>query len=116
MVEEEEEESFDNSHIGYDYADQEDLFKELSLRRYSQMRITPSIRLFGYGLICSSIAFGVIFLYAILVAKLMPDTGYKILDWVKSDRYFCYLIPLAILPTYAIIYLNWLSITHFVRN
>jgi hypothetical protein len=37
-------------------------------------------------------------------------------DFIKYDEYFCYLLPLSILPTYLILYLNWLAMRHFEQN
>ena len=57
-----------------------------------------------------------LFLYAILLSKLMPDTGIGLLDHVKHDQYFCYLLPLSVLPTYLFVYVNWLSLAYFQHN
>ena len=61
-------------------------------------------------------AFGAIFLYTAIISKLLPDTGYFVIDFIKHDYYFCYLIPLSIVPTYAVVYLNWLAMRHFEQN
>lgn len=98
--------------------DQELLFfKELGLRRYHRIQInTTKSKWIGSLLLIFSISFGLIFIYAAIISKLLPETGIGILDAIKNDEYFCYLIPLSIIPTYAVIYLNWVAITHFTHN
>lgn len=93
------------------------LFRELGLRRQpSRFHFTSKTKWFGYLLLIGSLLFGFIFFYAAIFSKLLPDTGIYVLDVIKYDYYFCYLIPLSIIPTYAVIYLNWLSMNHFVQN
>lgn len=77
----------------------------------------------GRALFCYSIAIialsavlGSCLLYAALLSKLLPRTGNVFLDAVKDDQYYCYFVPLAILPTYLVLYLNWLSLTYFINN
>ena len=93
------------------------LFKELGLRRYHRIQINGTkSKWIGSMILVFSISFGLIFLYSAIISKLLPDTGIEILDVIKNDYYFCYLIPLSIVPTYAVIYLNWVAITHFTQN
>jgi len=54
--------------------------------------------------------------YAGVISKFLPDTGIILLDDIKYDYYYCYLVPLTILPTYMVIYLNWLSMKFFEFN
>ena len=62
------------------------------------------------------VIFGILFLYVAIISKFIHDTHIQILDIIKKDTYFCYLIPLMILPTYAVIYLRWLAMTFFQYN
>ena len=62
------------------------------------------------------IFFGVSFVYAAFISKFMPDTGVLILDFIKEDFYFCYLFPLLLLPTYIVVYINWLAMKFFKNN
>ena len=68
------------------------------------------------ALIALSSLSGITFLYAALVSKMLPYSGYSFLDAIKNDEFFCYFIPLSILPTYLVIYLVWLSMTFFENN
>jgi hypothetical protein len=66
-----------------------------------------------YFAIISLTMLGLAYLYSAIISKVMPDTGFVILDAIKYDYYFCYLIPLMILPTVIVVYLKWLSMSLF---
>jgi H+/Cl- antiporter ClcA len=70
----------------------------------------------GYVLFIFTIVSFVVFLYATIISKLLPDTNYKILIWIKYDHYYCWLIPTTIPVTYLFIYLNWMSLKFFRHN
>lgn len=91
-------------------------FQSLGLRHFGRLAPPKNIDYYGYATTCFFATIGIIYLYTALVSKLLPDTGYFILDFFKHDFYFCYLIPLSIIPTYAVIYLNWLAMRHFEQN
>ena len=94
-----------------------DLLRELGLRRQStRLHFTGRSKWIGYLLMGSSFFFGFLFFYAGFLSKIFPYTQIYILDQIKDDYYFCYLIPLSIIPTYMVLYLNWLSRVHFVQN
>ena len=71
---------------------------------------------FGYFLLAVLIIFCVGALYAIVLSKLMPDTGHWLLDAIKHDHYYCYLGPACIPATVIFIYFNWLSLKFFRLN
>jgi hypothetical protein len=97
--------------------DHELVFKKLGLRRYHRIQINAGkTKWIGYVLLISSIGFGLLLFYAIILSKLLPETGIYALDAIKHDEYFCFLIPLAVVPTYIVIYLNWVAMTHFIQN
>jgi hypothetical protein len=48
-----------------------------------------------------------------VVAKFMPETGYPLLDFFRHDEYYCYVVPLTILPSLIALYLNWVSIEFY---
>ena len=91
------------------------LFENLGLRHFGKMSMQPNLYI-AYSLIFVSIFFGVFFVYAAFISKLMPDTGIFLLDFVKGDFYFCYLFPLLLLPTYIVVYINWLAMKFFKNN
>ena len=91
------------------------LFENLGLRHFGKMSLQPNLCV-AYTLIFVSIFFGVSFVYAAFISKLMPDTGVLVLDAIKGDFYFCYLFPLLLLPTYIVVYINWLAMKFFKNN
>src|SRR5262245_27809057 len=95
---------------------QDRLFSEIQLKPNPRPQIKSNSQVVGYGLLVIALGFGFLFLYGVLFSKLMPVTGISVLDAIRNDYYFCYLIPLSIVPTFAVIYLNWLAISHFVQN
>ena len=54
--------------------------------------------------------------YAVLIAKLLPPTGVRLLDAVKWDSRLCLLVPLAVPTALAGVYLNWLAFKFFKNN
>lgn len=96
----------------------DEFIKLLGIRNTLKMKLPfNSVELYGYFMVVGFATFGLIFLYAAIVSKMLPEfDNYPILNAIRNDYYFCYLIPLSILPTYSIIYLNWLSMRHFEQN
>jgi hypothetical protein len=94
----------------------EDFIKLLKIRNNSKITLHPNIHLYGYFMVFAFSALGICFIYGAFISKLLPESQYSILKVIKDDYYFCYLFPLAILPTCLIIYFNWLAFTHFVHN
>lgn len=92
-------------------------FNKLGLRHIHSIRgpLMKNIYL-ANNIISLSILLGLLFIYSAFLSKLLPDTGYWILDSMKHDCYYCYLIPLLLLPTYIIIWLNWISSQIFEHN
>jgi len=56
------------------------------------------------------------FVYCAFVSKLLPETGHWLLDSIRNDYYYCYLVPLTVVPTFIVVYLNWLSMRFFENN
>mmetsp|Transcript_13707 Transcript_13707/g.30223 ORF Transcript_13707/g.30223 Transcript_13707/m.30223 type:complete len:119 (-) Transcript_13707:1985-2341(-) len=94
----------------------EENFKSLGLRHLGRIALPPNLDYYGYLITAYFATLGVVFAYTAFVSKLLPDSGNFVVDFIKYDEYFCYLVPLSILPTYAIIYLNWLAMRHFEQN
>eukprot|EP01039_Chlorochromonas_danica_P004956 gene4956-5439_t len=95
---------------------QEDLFKELRIRSLGPVQLSASLQVKGWLLAACSLAFALAFLYASILSKMLPYSGLRLLDAIKDDQYFCFLVPLLVLPTGLIIYLNWLAMSHFQQN
>lgn len=94
----------------------EALFHKLGLRHFGRLQHSSKSKYYGYAIISFSIFIGVFFLYAAVISKCLPDSGIYFLDVVKHDKYFCYLVPLTVLPTILARYINWLAKQHFEQN
>ncbi len=70
----------------------------------------------GYVLLAVSVLFFVVSMYTLIASKLMPDTGHFVLDAIKHDRYYSFLVPLTLVATLVTVYLNWLSLKFFRHN
>lgn len=95
----------------------ERLFQSLGLRHLGRkIKIKSSLK--HYILFVASIVFFLLYVYAAFISKALPDsyTDNWILDAIRRDSYICYLIPLMILPTFMVIYLNWLAMKFFESN
>jgi hypothetical protein len=90
-------------------------FENLGLRHFDKMPLQPNLCV-AYGILIASLFFGVIFIYSAFLSKLIPDTGIFVIDFMKNDYYFCYLLPLMLLPTYIVVYINWLAMKFFKNN
>ena len=95
----------------------EQRFAQLGIRHVGRLRINPNhLLICGYGLVILFSLLGVVFCYTAFISKLLSDSGNLVIDMIKHDYYFCYLFPLLTLPTYAVVYLNWLAFMHFEQN
>jgi len=55
-------------------------------------------------------------MYAMVVSKFMPETGNKLLDWIRDDDYYCILIPSTLVATVYTVTANWLGLKIFRHN
>jgi len=73
--------------------------------------------LMGYALIMIG---GFIFIfstYSMIIAKIfMPYTGNKILDAIKDDEHYIFLIPSMLVTIIFFAYWNWVSMKFFRHN
>jgi Phosphatidylinositol N-acetylglucosaminyltransferase subunit Y len=52
-------------------------------------------------------------LYAMVISKLLPATGNRVLDAIAADQYYCFLVPLTSVPAVAAFYFSWMSLKFF---
>ncbi len=64
----------------------------------------------GLSLLICSVLFLIIIVYTTVISKLLPPPESPILELIRSDRYYCLLIPLTIPVFVFAVYLNWFSI------
>ena len=83
----------------------------------SQYESNEMDELMGYILITIG---GLIFVsstYSMIIAKIfMPYTGNKILDWIKDDEHYIFLIPSMVVTIMIFAYWNWVSMKFFRHN
>lgn len=61
-------------------------------------------------------ALWVVAILFILICKSFSESTNSFILTIQNDDYYCYLLVLMIIPTYAIIYLNWLCMKVFQTN
>ena len=95
-----------------------ELFKRLNLRdfRNNEPQSRLSYEFPAYCVIAFTSLFLFIFIYASFISAFVPDSGISVIDFLKYDQYYIYLLPIMILPTYIVIYLNWMAIRMFEHN
>ncbi|KAM9958149.1 hypothetical protein ACTFIW_013129 [Dictyostelium discoideum] len=71
---------------------------------------------YGWIIIICTLTFFIISTYCLVFSKLLPDTGNRILDFIKYDWYYCLLVPVIIPVTIITVYFNWLSLKFFRHN
>ncbi|KAM3339611.1 hypothetical protein P3S68_029480 [Capsicum galapagoense] len=59
-----------------------------------------------------SISF-LVFVYVVIVSKLLPPFDNPILAAIQNDRYYCFLVPLTLPILVVAIYFHWLSMKIF---
>ena len=47
---------------------------------------------------------------------MLPPTGVALLDAVRNDWYYCYLVPLSGIATFAAVFINWIAMKFFRHN
>ena len=54
--------------------------------------------------------------YAVIVSPFLPHFDVWILDAIKDDEYYCILLPMTIVPSVLVLYLNWLGMKFYRHN
>lgn len=72
--------------------------------------------LWGWVVLVGTLVAYIIGMYALVVSKIMPETGNPILDWVARDYYYSSLIVVMIPVSVIFVYFNWLSLKFFRHN
>ncbi|PVU89862.1 hypothetical protein BB561_005144 [Smittium simulii] len=75
-----------------------------------------STPLYGYALLTGTVMFLVVFVYALVISKLLPSTGYFFLDKIKKDDYYVLLVPMSSLFTIFFVFANWVGMKYFRHN
>ncbi len=89
----------------------ESLLKLVKQRRYESNAIDGILGLF---LIFSALLIFTFYFYYFFISKFFIGyTGNIILDWIKDDDYYCYLLPATFVSTVFFMYANWSAMKYF---
>ncbi|KAI9031154.1 phosphatidylinositol N-acetylglucosaminyltransferase subunit Y-domain-containing protein [Hyaloraphidium curvatum] len=72
--------------------------------------------LWGLALLALSGFVFVFGLYAAVIAPFMPETGVKLLDLIREDRYYSFLVPLTLPVTVILMVVNWVGFKVYRHN
>ena len=73
--------------------------------------------LMGYILIVIGALIFITSTYSMIIAKIfMPYTGNIILDWIKDDEHYIFLVPSMVVTIMIFAYWNWVSMKFFRHN
>ncbi|KAH8556738.1 phosphatidylinositol N-acetylglucosaminyltransferase subunit Y-domain-containing protein [Umbelopsis sp. PMI_123] len=75
-----------------------------------------STYLWGYALLAATFATFTITAYTAVGTYFVPYTGYKILDAIKDDDYYCLLVPITSIVCIYFIVWNWMGMKFFRHN
>lgn len=87
--------------------------REAVQRRWGRQNETV---LWGWIVLLLTLVGYIIGMYALVVSKIMPETGNPILDWIKHDYYYSSLVTVMLPVTVIFVYFNWLSLKFFRHN
>jgi hypothetical protein len=86
------------------------LSKALRHRLQAEHDNTP---LWGYLIVAISCGWFFLMMFNLVGTKLLPETGNRLLDFLRADDYYSILVPLTIPVALVAIYLNWLGMKLF---
>jgi len=91
--------------------------KFIFLRNFRSGEPSPTSVYNGTTKACVIAALSVFILIAYIYAAFISKTKVANEDNIfKDDYYYCYLVPLTVVPTLAFVYLNYLSMRYFEQN
>ena len=71
----------------------------------------------GWGLIVIGALIFIWSTYSMIISiLLMPYTGIHILDWIKDDEHYVFLVPSLVVTVMVFAYWNWVSMKFFRHN
>ncbi|KAI8926168.1 phosphatidylinositol N-acetylglucosaminyltransferase subunit Y-domain-containing protein [Entophlyctis helioformis] len=76
------------------------------------------LRIYGWFLLAFTIAYLGFNAFTIVGSKLLipEQSGSEILDWIRNDRYYCYLVPILGPVFVFFVFFNWLGMKYFRQN
>ncbi|KAF0715020.1 hypothetical protein AaE_011425 [Aphanomyces astaci] len=95
------------------------------------VRIVSTGAIWGYVIVSLSAIFFITFMqvhlssdvvieYLIVVAKVLPPPtpgrSFPMMDAIRGDQHYCYLVPLTIPVAFIAMYVSWVSLKYFRQN
>lgn len=70
------------------------------------------------GYLCLTIAstFFIFSIFSLFIAPFLEPTTHRILEFLRTDQLYCYLVPLSVPVASFFIYANWLSMKYFKHS
>ncbi|KAI8343545.1 phosphatidylinositol N-acetylglucosaminyltransferase subunit Y-domain-containing protein [Chlamydoabsidia padenii] len=78
--------------------------------------VPDNTHLWGYALLGVTFLFFTATMYAMVGSKYAPLTNIEWLDWIKSDDYYCLLVPITAIAWIYFIVWNWMGMKFFRHN
>ncbi|KAL0080820.1 hypothetical protein J3Q64DRAFT_1757655, partial [Phycomyces blakesleeanus] len=69
--------------------------------------------LWGYFLLISTWLIFFITMYSLIGSHWMPVTNNKVLDWIRDDDYYCYVVPVTAVVFIYFVVCNWMGMKFF---
>ena len=71
----------------------------------------------GFILLVASLFLFVALSFWMAASKLLPPTGNSLIDWMRTDDYYCFLVPLSLVPVSLFAnYLRWATYSLLSTN
>ncbi|RKP06730.1 phosphatidylinositol N-acetylglucosaminyltransferase subunit Y, partial [Thamnocephalis sphaerospora] len=70
----------------------------------------------GWVMLLSTYIVFICGIYAVFVSSWMPVTGSVVLDAIRSDQYYCLLLPLMLPVSFYAVTWNWMGMKLFRHN
>ena len=75
-----------------------------------------SLMLQGLCLVLTAAVFFSFSMFALLGAKLLPPSGNPLVDFLREDKHYSALLPLALPTTLIAVYVSWVGLKLFRHN
>ena len=77
----------------------------------------PPSKMDGLALLLVSFSVWVVLLFWMAASKMLPPTKSWLVEWMREDEYYCFLVPLTIVPVSLLAnYLRWFASSLFQTN
>lgn len=71
---------------------------------------------YGAGTVIFAATFFCLSMFAIVGAKWLPPSDNPLVDFLREDKYYSVLLPMALPTTFVAVYISWLGLKLFRHN